>query len=110
MVREAELEEMEKRWAAENARIMAEHPAVAPAGLAAADTANDAGVSSDPTAAAPPSDGTAVHATESDTAHDPFAIDPDSQDVMAAPIFVEQPQIRPAPGEAHPPHVDRANS
>ena len=25
MVREAELEEMEKRWAAENARIMAEH-------------------------------------------------------------------------------------
>jgi sec-independent protein translocase protein TatB len=28
MVREAELEEMEKRWAAENARIMAEHPAV----------------------------------------------------------------------------------
>ncbi|AXJ96048.1 MULTISPECIES: Sec-independent protein translocase protein TatB [unclassified Sphingomonas] len=31
MVREAELEEMEKRWAAENARIMAEHPAT-PAG------------------------------------------------------------------------------
>lgn len=27
MVREAELEEMEKKWAAENARIMAEHPA-----------------------------------------------------------------------------------
>jgi sec-independent protein translocase protein TatB len=26
MVREAELEEMEKRWAAENARIMREHP------------------------------------------------------------------------------------
>ncbi|MEG3088240.1 Sec-independent protein translocase protein TatB [Sphingomonas sp. PB4P5] len=29
MVREAELEEMEKKWAAENARIMAEHPAPA---------------------------------------------------------------------------------
>jgi sec-independent protein translocase protein TatB len=28
MVREAELEDMEKKWAAENARIMAEHPAV----------------------------------------------------------------------------------
>ncbi len=28
MVREAELEEMEKRWAEENARIMREHPAV----------------------------------------------------------------------------------
>ena len=27
MVREAELEEMEKKWASENARIMAEHPA-----------------------------------------------------------------------------------
>ncbi|WP_375422270.1 Sec-independent protein translocase protein TatB [uncultured Sphingomonas sp.] len=27
MVREAELEEMEKRWAAENERIMREHPA-----------------------------------------------------------------------------------
>jgi sec-independent protein translocase protein TatB len=26
MVREAELEDMEKKWAAENARIMAEHP------------------------------------------------------------------------------------
>ncbi|WP_374943309.1 Sec-independent protein translocase protein TatB [Sphingomonas sp.] len=29
MVREAELEEMEKRWASENARIMSEHPATA---------------------------------------------------------------------------------
>ena len=28
MVREAELDEMEKRWAAENARIMREHPAM----------------------------------------------------------------------------------
>ena len=28
MVREAELEEMEQRWAAENERIMREHPAV----------------------------------------------------------------------------------
>ncbi|WP_443971738.1 Sec-independent protein translocase protein TatB [Sphingobium sp. CR28] len=26
MIREAELEELEKKWAAENARIMAEHP------------------------------------------------------------------------------------
>jgi len=31
MVREAELEEMEKRWAAENERIMREHPQPAPA-------------------------------------------------------------------------------
>ncbi len=31
MVREAELEEMEKRWAAENERIMREHPPTEPA-------------------------------------------------------------------------------
>jgi sec-independent protein translocase protein TatB len=31
MVREAELEEMEKKWAAENARIMREHPVSEPA-------------------------------------------------------------------------------
>jgi sec-independent protein translocase protein TatB len=30
MVREAELAELEKKWAAENARILAEHPAEAP--------------------------------------------------------------------------------
>lgn len=36
MVREAELEEMEKRWAAENARIMAEHPATSEAESVAA--------------------------------------------------------------------------
>lgn len=32
MVREAELEEMEKRWAAENERIMREHPVTQPVG------------------------------------------------------------------------------
>ena len=30
MIREAELAEMEKKWAEENAKIMAEHPAVTP--------------------------------------------------------------------------------
>jgi len=30
MIREAELEEMEQRWKAENERIMREHPAVPP--------------------------------------------------------------------------------
>jgi sec-independent protein translocase protein TatB len=30
MVREAEVSEMEKKWAEENARIMAEHPPAAP--------------------------------------------------------------------------------
>jgi len=31
MIRQAEMEEMEKKWAAENARIMAEHPPTPPA-------------------------------------------------------------------------------
>jgi sec-independent protein translocase protein TatB len=36
MMREAELDEMQKKWAAENERIMREHPLPAPTGEAAA--------------------------------------------------------------------------
>lgn len=39
MVREAELEEMEKKWKAENERIMREHPAIPPPAVTAADDA-----------------------------------------------------------------------
>ena len=42
MVREAELEEMEKRWAAENERIMREHPAPVEPTDAVADAASEA--------------------------------------------------------------------
>jgi sec-independent protein translocase protein TatB len=42
MVREAELEEMEKRWAAENERIMREHPAPVEPADTAADAASEA--------------------------------------------------------------------
>lgn len=38
MVRQAELEELEKKWAAENARIMAQHPPAPPADEAMAST------------------------------------------------------------------------
>jgi sec-independent protein translocase protein TatB len=41
MVREAELEEMEKRWASENARIMSEHPAPAEAADPTTDGTSD---------------------------------------------------------------------
>jgi sec-independent protein translocase protein TatB len=41
MVREAELAEMEKKWAAENARIMAAQPAAPPAVLHGPDSAAD---------------------------------------------------------------------
>jgi sec-independent protein translocase protein TatB len=37
MVREAELAEMEKKWKAENERIMREHPVLAPADASTAD-------------------------------------------------------------------------
>ena len=86
MVREAELEEMEKRWAAENARIMREHGAGAMAGSASADPATDA-TAGGGVAPADPSDG--VGSTADD---------------VPEPVHVEQPVIRPAPAPAHPPH------
>ncbi len=42
MVREAELAEMEKKWKAENERIMREHPAIAPAAPEEPTAAEDA--------------------------------------------------------------------
>ncbi len=76
MVREAELEEMEKRWAAENERIMREHPAPPPA---------------DPIPDVP-----------AETNHDsPLQGDPHGH---AAPVMVEKPQVAtaetPAPGKS----------
>lgn len=78
MVREAELEEMEKRWAAENARIMAEH--------APSDTAEHHG------------DDTKVSLKKAgDT---PAMDDHDS----AMPVMVEKPVVTAsvAPAPAHP--------
>jgi sec-independent protein translocase protein TatB len=79
MVREAELAEMEKKWAEENARIMREHP-------------------SEPAAAVHPIDAPSppppVHDAE-----------PVAQDDMSAPVMVERPELREAPGD-HPPAAD----
>jgi sec-independent protein translocase protein TatB len=66
MVREAELEEMEKKWAAENERIMREHPATS-------DTA-----AADPVVADPALTPTLPH------------------DGTQAPLMVEQPHVAPA--------------
>jgi sec-independent protein translocase protein TatB len=76
MVREAELEEMEKRWAEENARIMKEHSAGTQAGSATTDPA--AGE------AAP------VGSFDGTGSHDPFNVEPD-------PVFVEKPEVAAAP-------------
>ena len=92
MVREAELAEMEKRWAAENARIMAEHPQTDPG---QADTAR-----TDPaSAASSPGDtsGTAVppkaveHDRPSVATHDDAA-----DDATRQPVMVEKPHVGPA--------------
>jgi sec-independent protein translocase protein TatB len=83
MVREAELEEMEKRWAAENARIMAEHPPTdpAPTDVPAPQTAaahGPDGQGPDDAAALPPA---------------PADIHPDE---TQQPVMVEKPHVAPA--------------
>ncbi|MDQ1230093.1 Sec-independent protein translocase protein TatB [Sphingomonas sp. SORGH_AS_0879] len=86
MVREAELEEMEKRWAAENERIMREHAADAPSAPAL-----DA-----PHAGSEP----AAHAADGDQAA--------HQDHSDQPVMVEKPVVAPAPAEPAP-HGPRPN-
>lgn len=84
MVREAELEEMEKRWAAENARIMAEHPASSDAeSLAAAEPVAD----------------------QPERAPEP---DPDPE--LHAPVMVEKPVVAPAPEHQPAPRPDSTPS
>ena len=80
MVREAELEEMEKKWAAENARIMSEHPAPKQlsSGEAPATVIEHDGVAQD---------GVAPHGA----AHGEL------YDSDAPPVMVEQPGFAPDP-------------
>ena len=85
MVREAELAEMEKKWAAENERIMREHPAPAPADPLPGET-------SDRTA----SDGTAADGT--------------GHDGTMAPVTVERPVVEPATSPAATPRGDGVTS
>ena len=84
MVREAELEEMEKKWAAENARILAEHPAESPADAASAEPALIEG-------GAP-------------------AADSAEPDLFAQPVMVEKPHVEPAPEPAIPAADSKASS
>jgi len=79
MVREAELAEMEKKWAEENARIMREHPTDAPPAVHPVD------------APSPPP-----------PVHDPAPAAPDDE---PAPVMVERPEVREAPAD-HPPAAD----
>ena len=72
MVREAELEEMEKKWAAENERIMREHPATDSPAARAADAAPEV---------LPPHPATADHDSGSE----------------GLPVMVEKPHVEAAP-------------
>ncbi len=56
MMREAELKELEEKWAAENARIMAAHPASAPPAMMSATDAAQQSVAMDDEAVAVPHD------------------------------------------------------
>ena len=84
MVREAELEEMEKRWKEENERIMREHPSPDPA-LPAPDAIESSG--DDP-------------AGEDKTGGDKAGGDDE-------PVMVEKPLVHPAEDDAPPP-ADKA--
>jgi sec-independent protein translocase protein TatB len=91
MVREAELAELEKKWAEENARIMREHP---PTETAAAQPA---------LLPSPGEDVPDGHAS----AREPVF---DFEDEQPA-VTVERPVVEPAPESGHPaPPVDKAAS
>lgn len=107
MVREAELEEMEKRWAAENERIMREHAAGAEAGTASVDPVLDA-TAAGGAAPAVPSDDIAADQSSPTISFDGEPIIHD--DATAEPVHVEKPVIRPAPGVATSPHGDGVTS
>lgn len=81
MVREAELAELEKQWAAENERIMRQYP---PQPLAAPDA--------HPAIEHVAHDPAAYHGASHDAvSHDPLAQDGE------APVMMPQPDIRPEP-------------
>ncbi len=104
MVREAELEEMEKKWAEENARIMREHPVDLPVSSASAATAlpaeEEAGASNsvqvaDDIAARNVADHDRLRDDTSGTGSDGYGGDP---------VLVEKPVVEPSdipfgPGE-----------
>jgi sec-independent protein translocase protein TatB len=82
MVREAELEEMEKRWASENERIMREHPQTGTD--ATADTAQ------------------VVHSPETEEYRRDYRSTDQADDHTSEPVMVEKPVVAAAPVHASP--------
>ena len=97
MVREAELEEMEKRWAAENERIMREHAADTPR-MSTSKRPQRRRPAALPDHTVP--DHTVPDAPHSDAhAHDRGDAHADHSD---RPVMVEKPVVAPAPASEHP--------
>ena len=86
MVREAELEEMEKRWASENERIMREHPQTG--ADATADTAR------------------VVHSPETEEHRRDYRSIDEVDDHTSEPVMVEKPVVAAAPTQTSPASVD----
>ena len=86
MVREAELEEMEKRWASENERIMREHPQTG--ADATADTAQ------------------VVHSPETEEHRRDYRSIDEVDDHTSEPVTVEKPVVAAAPMPASPAPAD----
>jgi sec-independent protein translocase protein TatB len=82
MVREAELEEMEKRWASENERIMREHPQTGTD--ATADTAQ------------------VVHSPETEEYRRDYRSTDQADDHTSEPVMVEKPVVAAASVHASP--------
>ncbi len=89
MVREAELAEMEKKWAEENARIMREHPTDT-------DAPAPAPVAFHPVDAASPPPPVVHDYPASDTVSDAPA------DETPVPVMVERPELRKGPDDVPP--------
>jgi sec-independent protein translocase protein TatB len=103
MVREAELEEMEKRWAAENERIMREHAADTPPHVPLHDDAEPAAPAALPDPAHQTMTPDAPHGDA--PPRDAYGHDHgDSQaDHSDRSVMVEKPVVAPAPASEHPP-------
>ncbi len=85
MVREAELEEMEKRWASENERIMREHPQTGADGTA--DTTQ------------------VVHSPETEENRRDYRSTEHTDDHTDEPLMVEKPVVAAAPSTTSPAQV-----
>lgn len=91
MVREAELAEMEKKWAEENARIMREHPADADA--------------------PPPVAPSAVHPVDAPSPPPPVHdVPPPEPEQPDEPVMVEKPEVREGPADVPPAAEGKAAS